>query len=119
MCNEDVIDPTVLLDAISGDTALATELLELFFCETNKDFEGLCAAVAAASVADAVKAAHKMAGASMACGLAGVAGELRELEQLCKVAMPSDMNARVSRAGKALSDARHFFENYYAKEFSA
>ena len=106
------IDPEVLLESVCGDKETALELLDLFFELVGREMDDIGNAIAAEDVASVAALAHKMVGSSMACGLAGFAGGMADMEKECrKNGMPSDAGERVQRLALQLSEARAFFES--------
>jgi signal transduction histidine kinase/DNA-binding response OmpR family regulator len=76
----DPIDATVLAEFSHGDAAAERELLAKFWRYNMEDVRALRSAVAADDLAGAVRAAHRIKGASASIGAAGLAGVCEKIE---------------------------------------
>lgn len=109
---EQRIDPTVMVESACGDRELVIELIDLYFELARESMEPLENYIASGNALAVLAFAHKLAGSSVACGLIGLAYDLRELEELCKQGMPTDIGERVKSIEQQISDARVFWTGY-------
>ncbi|HPR83325.1 MAG TPA: Hpt domain-containing protein [Pontiellaceae bacterium] len=107
------IDIDVLLEATGNDRTIAAELMRLFFELTGQEQARLADAVAQGNHAAASAVAHKVAGSCVACGMSGIYARFKELENLCKEAMPEDACERIQAIDRELQDARRNLEKYF------
>lgn len=112
MISQPSIDPSILLDAVCDDRQTAIDLLNMFFELTRMEMERLTASITDGDAATASAAAHKIAGSSVSCGLNHLAAGLREIETLCKEAIPADIDDRLQLIDRQLGEGRQFFENH-------
>lgn len=107
------IDIDVLLEATGNDRTIAAELMRLFFELTGQEQARLADAVAQGNFAAASAVAHKVAGSCVACGMNGISARFKELETLCKEAMPDDVCERVQTIDRELQDTRRNLEEHF------
>ena len=107
------IEINVLMDAACNNRDIATELMKLFFNLTGQERARLADAVARYDHATASAVAHKVAGSCISCGMSGVSARFKELEHLCKEAMPADINDRLKIIDTELQEARRAMEEYF------
>jgi HPt (histidine-containing phosphotransfer) domain-containing protein len=105
------------MDAACNSRDLAADLLKLFFELTGQEQTRLADAVAQENSAAASAVAHKIAGSCAACGMSGPAARFRELEQLCKQAIPADVSDRLQAIDREMQETRLDLEKYFNCSF--
>lgn len=111
MSAENKIDLSALIEASDGDSALMGELVNLFFDSTNREMDKLNDAVDDEDFKAISRVAHKLVGSSMACGLAQLAIDYRELELCTKTTLPDDLDERVARIERMLAESQIQLKN--------
>jgi len=101
------------MDAACNDQDIAAGLMRLFFELTGQEQARLAAAVAQGNPASASAVAHKVAGSCASCGMSGLAARFRELEHLCKVAIPDDISGRLRAIDHEMQENRAGLEMYF------
>jgi HPt (histidine-containing phosphotransfer) domain-containing protein len=79
--DQPLIDFDQLDAASNSDPELMQELINLYFDQAGEIMTGLRDAITASSAPDVNHLAHKLVGASLACGMSAVVVPLRELER--------------------------------------
>ncbi len=117
----EVVEPIVGLDEINGDALvdverleaaanddpeMVKELVDLYFAQAQDLMNGLRAAINSSSAKDVDHFAHKLVGASLACGMSAMVPPLRELEKRGKEGKLSDAEALYDRASRHLELTR-------------
>ena len=77
---EPVVDFEQLRAASGEDPDFLRDLAKLYFDQAGEIMPALSAAVAGGSASDVNYLAHKLAGASLSCGMSAMVAPLRELE---------------------------------------
>jgi HPt (histidine-containing phosphotransfer) domain-containing protein len=77
---EPAVDFEQLHAAAADDDDLLKELVELYFNQAKEIMAGLTAALQKGAAKDVDHLAHKLVGASLACGMTAMVVPLRELE---------------------------------------
>jgi PAS domain S-box-containing protein len=78
---EGVLDVQRLEAAANDDPKMVQELVDLYFAQAKDLMNGLRAAINSGSAKDVDHFAHKLVGASLACGMSAMVPPLRELER--------------------------------------
>jgi HPt (histidine-containing phosphotransfer) domain-containing protein len=107
------MDMNVLMDAVCQNQELAAGLMKLFFELTGQEQARLAGVVAEGNSASASAVAHKIAGSCASCGMSGLAARFRELEHLCKTAIPGDINERLQTIDREMQEVRRGLELYF------
>jgi HPt (histidine-containing phosphotransfer) domain-containing protein len=107
-----LIDFAQLQSACDGDTALMRELMEMYFTQADQIMTGLKKAVEARSVGDVDHYAHKLAGSSLACGLAAIVPPLRQMEIGAKAGHLNDAEASLAEAAASLELLRQAVQDH-------
>jgi HPt (histidine-containing phosphotransfer) domain-containing protein len=79
-----LVDLALLSDAAGNDEARMRDLVGLYFRQMSEQMPLLRAAIAAGSAGEVRRIAHRCAGSSASCGMAGVVPPLRDLERMGK-----------------------------------
>jgi PAS domain S-box-containing protein len=115
MENEDgeaLVDLERLEAAANEDPKMLKELVELYFAQASDLMNGLRAAINSGSAKDVDHFAHKLVGASLACGMSAMVLPLRELEKRGKEGRLDDADALFERASRHLEMTRHKVGTY-------
>jgi two-component system, sensor histidine kinase and response regulator len=80
----DPVDMAMLRRVSDDDPEFMQELVELYLRETEVQIEALTRAIGAGTIREVEQIAHTLAGASIASGMCGVVGPLRELERMAR-----------------------------------
>ena len=107
------IDIHILMDAACNNQDIAAGLMKLFFELTGQEQTRLTDSVAQGNAAAASAVAHKIAGSCASCGMSGLATRFRELEHLCKEAIPADVNERLQTINRETQEIRRGLETYF------
>ena len=107
------IDIDILMDAACGDQDLAIDLVKLFFDLTGQEQIRLADAVAQGNAPSASDVAHKIAGSCASCGMSELAARCRELELLCKKAIPDDVSGRLKEINQGIQEVRCGLETHF------
>jgi len=78
---EALVDLDCLEAAANEDPKAMQELVELYFAQATDLMNGLRGAINSGSAKDVDHFAHKLVGASLACGMSAMVSPLRELER--------------------------------------
>ena len=103
---EEIVDVGRLEAAANEDPKILQELVELYFAQAKDLMNGLRAAINSGSPKDVDHFAHKLVGASLACGMSAMVPPLRELEKLGKQGQLSGADALFERASRHLELTR-------------
>jgi HPt (histidine-containing phosphotransfer) domain-containing protein len=107
------MDMNVLMDAACQNQELAAGLMKLFFELTGQEQSRLAGIIAEGNSASASAVAHKIAGSCASCGMSGLAARFRELEHLCKTAIPGDVGERLQAIDREMHEIRLGLEIYF------
>ena len=99
---EALLDVERLEAAANDDPRMVQELVELYFAQAKDLMNGLRAAINSGSAKDIDHFAHKLVGASLACGMSAMVPPLRELEKRGKEGNLQDAEALYDRASRHL-----------------
>ena len=102
------IDFERLREVSDDDAEMINELIELYFSQTSEQLDGLEKAIAVRNFDSMHRAAHKIAGSSLTCGMNAIVPPIRELEQ-------SGRNQTAENAERLFAEAQQAFERM--KEF--
>jgi HPt (histidine-containing phosphotransfer) domain-containing protein len=91
---------------------MVQELVELYFAQAKDLMNGLRAAINSGSAKDVDHFAHKLVGASLACGMSAMVPPLRELEKRGKEGKLGDAEALFDRASRHLELTRNKVGTY-------
>jgi len=94
------VDWATLRAAAGDDPQFLRELVELYETQAEELIGGLRRAVGTSSARDITHFAHKLVGASVACGVKALVGPLRELETRGRAAQLADLGPLLTRAGE-------------------
>jgi CheY-like chemotaxis protein/HPt (histidine-containing phosphotransfer) domain-containing protein len=103
---EELVDVERLGAAANEDPKMMEELVELYFAQARDLMNGLRAAINSGSAKDVDHFAHKLVGASLACGMSGMVLPLRELERRGKDGNLEDADAFFEQASRHLEMTR-------------
>jgi PAS domain S-box-containing protein len=104
--DNDLVDLERLEAAANEDPAMLQELVDLYFAQAKDLMNGLRGAIAAGSAKDVDHFAHKLVGASLACGMSAMVLPLRELERQGKEGRLTNAEALFAQAGRHLELTR-------------
>lgn len=107
------IDIHILMDAACNNQDIAAGLMKLFFELTGQEQTRLIDFITQGNAAAASAVAHKVAGSCASCGMSGLATRFRELEHLCKQAIPADVNERLEAINRESLEIRRGLETYF------
>ena len=88
------------------------ELVELYFAQATDLMNGLRGAINSGSAKDVDHFAHKLVGASLACGMSAMVLPLRELEKRGKEGRLGDAEALFDQASRHLEMTRNKVGTY-------
>jgi response regulator RpfG family c-di-GMP phosphodiesterase len=112
----ELVDMHRLEAAANEDPKMMEELVELYFAQARDLMNGLRAAINSGSAKDVDHFAHKLVGASLACGMSGMVLPLRELERRGKDGNLQDADAFFEQASRHLEMTRskvgHYVQEY-------
>jgi CheY-like chemotaxis protein/HPt (histidine-containing phosphotransfer) domain-containing protein len=109
---EALLDVERLEAAANDDPAMVKELVDLYFAQAQDLMNGLRAATNSGSAKDVAHFAHKLVGASLACGMSAMVPPLRELEKRGKEGSLGDAEALFERANRHLELTRNKVGSY-------
>jgi two-component system, sensor histidine kinase and response regulator len=109
---EALLDVERLEAAANDDPKMVQELVDLYFAQAKDLMNGLRAAINSGSAKDVDHFAHKLVGASLACGMSAMVPPLRELEQRGKQGQLGDADALFDRASRHLELTRDKVGSY-------
>jgi two-component system, sensor histidine kinase and response regulator len=109
---EALLDVERLEAAANDDPALVKELVDLYFAQAQDLMNGLRASINSGSAKDIDHFAHKLVGASLACGMSAMVPPLRELEKRGKEGKLADAEALFDRASRHLELTRNKVGTY-------
>ncbi len=101
-----LVDLERLEAAANEDPVILQELVDLYFAQARDLMNGLRAAINSGSAKDVDHFAHKLVGASLACGMSAMVPPLRELEKRGKEGRLDDAEALFDRASRHLEQTR-------------
>jgi PAS domain S-box-containing protein len=104
--NSPLVDLDRLEAAANEDPVILQELVDLYFAQARDLMNGLRAAINSGSAKDVDHFAHKLVGASLACGMSAMVLPLRELERRGKQGQLGDAEALYERASRHLEMTR-------------
>jgi two-component system, sensor histidine kinase and response regulator len=103
---EALVDLDRLEAAANEDPKMLQELVELYFAQATDLMNGLHGAINSGSAKDVDHFAHKLVGASLACGMSAMVLPLRELEKRGKEGRLGDAEALFDQASRHLEMTR-------------
>jgi CheY-like chemotaxis protein len=109
---EGLVDLDCLEAAANEDPKMLQELVELYFAQATDLMNGLRGAINSGSAKDVDHFAHKLVGASLACGMSGMVAPLRELEKRGKEGRLGDAEAFFDQASRHLEMTRNKVGTY-------
>jgi HPt (histidine-containing phosphotransfer) domain-containing protein len=109
---EALLDVERLEAAANDDPAMVKELVDLYFAQAQDLMNGLRAAINSSSAKDVDHFAHKLVGASLACGMSAMVLPLRELEKRGKEGRLGDAEALFDQASRHLEMTRNKVGSY-------
>ena len=104
--NQDLLDVERLEAAANDDPKMVQELVDLYFAQAKDLMNGLRAAINSGSAKDVDHFAHKLVGASLACGMSAMVPPLRELEKRGKQGHLDNAEELYDRASRHLELTR-------------
>ncbi|MGA2556058.1 MAG: response regulator [Verrucomicrobiota bacterium] len=104
--DNDLVDLERLEAAANEDPAMLQELVDLYFAQAKDLMNGLRGAIAAGSAKDVDHFAHKLVGASLACGMSAMVLPLRELERQGKEGHLTNAEALFAQTSRHLELTR-------------
>jgi PAS domain S-box-containing protein len=110
--DNDLVDLERLEAAANEDPAMLQELVELYFAQAKDLMNGLRGAIAAGSAKDVDHFAHKLVGASLACGMSAMVLPLRELERQGKEGRLTNAEALFAQTSRHLELTRNKVGTY-------
>lgn len=108
----ELVDVERLEAAANEDPKMMQELVDLYFAQARDLMNGLRAAINSGSAKDVDHFAHKLVGASLACGMSAMVLPLRELEKRGKEGRLDDADTLFERASRHLELTRDKVGNY-------
>ena len=109
---EALLDVQRLEAAANDDPKVVQELVDLYFAQATDLMNGLRAAINSGSAKDVDHFAHKLVGASLACGMSAMVLPLRQLEKRGKEGNLADAEALFDRASRHLELTRNKVGTY-------
>jgi PAS domain S-box-containing protein len=109
---EALVDLERLEAAANEDPKILQELVELYFAQATDLMNGLRGAINSGSAKDVDHFAHKLVGASLACGMSAMVLPLRELEKRGKEGRLDDAEALFDQASRHLEMTRNKLGTY-------
>ncbi|MGO8700654.1 MAG: response regulator [Limisphaerales bacterium] len=103
---DEILDVGRLEAAANEDPKILQELVDLYFAQAKDLMNGLRAAINSGSPKDVDHFAHKLVGASLACGMSAMVPPLRELEKRGKQGQLSGADVLFERASRHLELTR-------------
>ncbi len=113
---EALLDVERLEAAANDDPKVVQELVELYFAQAKDLMNGLRAAINSDSPKDVDHFAHKLVGASLACGMSAMVLPLRELEKRGKEGKLGDAETLFDRASRHLELTRNKVGTYIRQQ---
>jgi PAS domain S-box-containing protein len=113
---EALVDLDCLEAAANEDPKAMQELVELYFAQATDLMNGLRGAINSGSAKDVDHFAHKLVGASLACGMSAMVSPLRELERRGKDGRLTDADILFDQASRHLELTRNKVGTY-VKEY--
>jgi response regulator RpfG family c-di-GMP phosphodiesterase len=113
---EALLDVERLEAAANDDPKVVEELVDLYFAQASDLMNGLRAAINSGSARDVDHFAHKLVGASLACGMSAMVLPLRELETRGKDGKLGDAEALYDRASRHLELTRNKVGTYIRQQ---
>jgi len=110
--DNELVDLERLEAAANEDPAMMQELVDLYFAQAKDLMNGLRGAITAGSAKDVDHFAHKLVGASLACGMSAMVLPLRELERQGKEGHLTNAEALFAQAGRHLELTRDKLGTY-------
>jgi len=104
--DEELVDLERLEAAANEDPAMLQELVDLYFAQAKDLMNGLRGAITAGSAKDVDHFAHKLVGASLACGMSAMVLPLRELERQGKEGHLTNAEALFAQTSRHLELTR-------------
>jgi CheY-like chemotaxis protein len=104
--DEGLVDLERLEAAANEDPAMLQELVDLYFAQAKDLMNGLRGAITAGSAKDVDHFAHKLVGASLACGMSAMVLPLRELERQGKEGRLTNAEALFAQTSRHLELTR-------------
>jgi CheY-like chemotaxis protein len=109
---DELVDLERLEAAANEDPAMLQELVDLYFAQAKDLMNGLRGAITAGSSKDVDHFAHKLVGASLACGMSAMVLPLRELERQGKEGRLTNADALFAQASRHLELTRNKVGSY-------
>jgi HPt (histidine-containing phosphotransfer) domain-containing protein len=109
---EPAVDIEQLRAASGEDPAFLQDLAKLYFEQATEIMTALGAALQERSSGDVVYLAHKLAGASLSCGMSAMVAPLRELEARGRKGDLAGAGDLMARAAAGLEIVRAAVEEY-------
>jgi HPt (histidine-containing phosphotransfer) domain-containing protein len=109
------VDFEQLLSAAGDDPQLLRELVTLYFDQAREIMDGLAQAVRNQSVRDVDYLAHKLVGASLACGMTAAVAPLRELETRARGDDLTGAEGLLASAASQIELVRRTVQDYLAR----
>ena len=109
---EGLVDLERLEAAANEDPKMLEELVELYFAQATDLMNGLHGAINSGSAKDVDHFAHKLVGASLACGMSAMVLPLRELERRGKEGRLGDAESLFDQASRHLEMTRNKVGTY-------
>jgi two-component system sensor histidine kinase/response regulator len=113
---EALLDVERLEAAANDDPKVVQELVDLYFAQAKDLMNGLRAAINSSSAKDVDHFAHKLVGASLACGMSAMVLPLRELEKRGKDGQLGDAESLYDRASRHLELTRNKVGTYIRQQ---
>ena len=110
--DNDLVDLERLEAAANEDPAMLQELVDLYFAQAKDLMNGLRGAITAGSAKDVDHFAHKLVGASLACGMSAMVLPLRELERQGKEGHLTNAEALFAQTSRHLELTRSKVGSY-------
>jgi PAS domain S-box-containing protein len=117
--DESLLDVERLEAAANDDPKIVQELVDLYFAQAKDLMNGLRAAINSGSAKDVDHFAHKLVGASLACGMSAMVLPLRELEKRGKEGKLDDAEQLFDRASRHLELTRDKVGTYIRQQQSS
>ena len=104
------VDFERLREVCGDDAEMINEIVELYFSQTREQLDELEKALPEKNYDGIYKAAHKIAGGSLTCGMNAIVQPIRELEQIGRNQTGDNIEDLLEQARRAFEQMQRHFE---------
>jgi HPt (histidine-containing phosphotransfer) domain-containing protein len=112
MNDESLLDMELLGENAANGLEDLRELIDMYLAQADETMTSLRTAVQAGAAADINQLAHRLAGSSAVCGVTGMVGPLRTLEQRAREGRLSDPDSLLATLAERLESCRRLLAEY-------